>query len=528
MKKILQKSLASMVSAALCLTAFVSCLTVSATRGTGAFTVESPSAKPGESVTVPVVITSNDDSEGIAAAIFDLTFNTNVLTPTAVAAPSTELDYGADYRSNDGVGIYVDVDAETGLGTMRVLAFLKDSKAAPVPEMTANITFTVAAEAAVGATPITLTNAQACDYGTADSNGIYASDEDFIDMTIVNGAVTVTSATTEPVLDPSLKDTLNGTSMTISNKFGIYFKLYLASVDYDDFEFVVTKKEVEGANYSYTGNTISKTFTSADNDQPAYTPYHLYYFNYSEVGMYEMCLDVTYTLYIIKNGVKVSYFTFDPISLANVANAYYTQKVAENDLTTAAIVADILNLATAAKNHFATIGNSGSNVLASIPDVNTGIDQSLASKYGTLSEIEGTRDAAITTSLQLLATPSFWYKFYDASCTTPADMTFTASYYSKATDETISRTVNGADMDSAENAYASYGMYYFSFDKIALYDCDKTITLTVANTNGSSWTHEYSMESFLATKINQEGTAGDVYRAVAALSAGAHNKWPTY
>ena len=218
MKKIFKKSLAIMVSAAICLTALIGCLSVSAaTRGEGTFTVGSVSGKPGASVTVPIELaytSSNDeDGMGIAASLFDVSYNTNALTITDIAAgedatyvpnlgdvqgggdvPPQDI-YTVDYRSN-GETISVVDDA------VRILAMPAYNETVPadsetvLTSMTVNLTFTINEGAAAQDYAITITEQQTCDYGqaTPDEFGgfTYADDEEFIEMSITDGKVTVT------------------------------------------------------------------------------------------------------------------------------------------------------------------------------------------------------------------------------------------------------------------------------------------------------------------------------------------------
>ena len=211
MKKIFKKSLAIMVSAAICLTALIGCLSVSAaTRGEGTFTVGSDSGKPGESVTVPIELTytstNGQDGMGIAASLFDVSYNTDALTITDIAAgedatrdpgsgdfpggdgvPPQDI-YTVDYRSMDGETISVVDDA------VRILAMPADSETV-LTSMTVKLTFTINEGAAARDYAITITKQQTCDYGQATpdelGNFTYADDEEFIAMEITNGKVTV-------------------------------------------------------------------------------------------------------------------------------------------------------------------------------------------------------------------------------------------------------------------------------------------------------------------------------------------------
>ena len=108
MKKIFKKSLAIMVSAAICLTAFIGCLSVSAaTRGEGTFTVGSDSGKPGELVTVPIELaytsSNGEDGMGIGASLFDVSFDTDALTITDIA-PGEDATYTPNLGDVPGGG----------------------------------------------------------------------------------------------------------------------------------------------------------------------------------------------------------------------------------------------------------------------------------------------------------------------------------------------------------------------------------------------------------------------------------------
>ena len=221
MKKIFKKSLAIMVSAAICLTALIGCLSVSAaTRGEGTFTVGSDSGKPGELVTVPIELTytssNGEDGMGIAASLFDVSFDTDALTITDIAAgedatrdpgsgglpggedvPPQDI-YTVEYRSTDGETISVVDDA------VRILAMPADNETV-LTSMTVNLTFTINEGAAAQDYAITITEQQTCDYGQATpdelGNFTYADDEEFIEMSVTNGKVTVVEDVipTEPV-----------------------------------------------------------------------------------------------------------------------------------------------------------------------------------------------------------------------------------------------------------------------------------------------------------------------------------------
>lgn len=208
MKKIFKKSLAIMVSAAICLTALIGCLSVSAaTRGEGTFTVGSDSGKPGELVTVPIELkyTSGGEGMGIAASLFDVSFDDTALEITDIVAgdgakapvegvpDEYEHFYTVKYRSVDGTEEISVVDH-----AVRILAMPADNKAV-VTSMQALLTFKIKDGAEAKAYDIKITKQQTCDFGNAESTEVsgafgnfeYTGDAEFIDMTVNNGKVTV-------------------------------------------------------------------------------------------------------------------------------------------------------------------------------------------------------------------------------------------------------------------------------------------------------------------------------------------------
>ena len=540
MEKIFKKSLALMVSAALCLTAFVGCLTVNAeTAGSATVTVGEVTAKTTDTtVEVPVTIAVGEDATtGIAAAIFDITVD------------STKFDFSKrhwdscltyDTAQNIHVSTITNGDFIQPLnGTNNTYRFLVEGLAEGSTDENTLGTFTSATfkltfdviDNTAGETAITFNTdtmvPQACNAGTLDLQGNYTGAEEPFSVATVAGKITVQAAVTEPVLDESLKNVLSSLNIAISNKFGFEFGLYFNNVAYDDFELVVSKQELD-SNFTYTGNIIQKTFNSTSEYTADSLPdYNLFYFIYDDISIYEMSLDISYTLYIIKDGARVSYYTWDATTLSQKANDYYTNNF--SNAVKRSMAVDILNLGTAAQVYFADKGADG-NPLKTFSLPNANVDSQYATDYGTLTEIDGVRDSAFTyVSLQLGAAPSLWYEIYLPSYKTPADLTFTATYETLVNGgSTITRSVNGTELTQDELANSAYGLYYFGFDQVALYDGNKLITMTVTAADGSSWTHQYSVESLISTRINEVGLAGDVFRAVAAFNASARNFWPDF
>lgn len=211
MKKIFKKSLAIMVSAAICLTALIGCLSVSAaTRGEGTFTVGSVLGKPGENVTVDVTLeytkapdgTAPEDGSkyGIAATLFDVQFNKEKLEIVSIKSGETiegdlgQRTYRVDYRTSDGDNVYIDEN-----NCVRILAQaagVNEEDGTVVPKIIATLEFKIKEGTAAGDIPVTIYKQEVCDYGAWQANESgdfeYSPDAEFIDMSITNGKVTVT------------------------------------------------------------------------------------------------------------------------------------------------------------------------------------------------------------------------------------------------------------------------------------------------------------------------------------------------
>ena len=200
-----------MVSAAICLTALIGCLSVSAaTRGEGTFTVGSVLGKPGENVTVDVTLeytkapdgTAPEDGSkyGIAATLFDVQFNKEKLEIVSIKSGETiegdlgQRTYRVDYRTSDGDNVYIDEN-----NCVRILAQaagVNEEDGTVVPKIIATLEFKIKEGTAAGDIPVTIYKQEVCDYGAWQANESgdfeYSPDAEFIDMSITNGKVTVT------------------------------------------------------------------------------------------------------------------------------------------------------------------------------------------------------------------------------------------------------------------------------------------------------------------------------------------------
>ena len=526
MKKIFKKSLAIMVSAAICLTALIGCLSVSAaTRGEGTFTVESVSGKPGESVTVPIELTytstNGQDGMGIAASLFDVSFDTDALTITDIAAgedatyvpdlggvpggedvPPQDI-YTVEYRSTDGETISV-VD-----GAVRILAMPADNETV-LTSMTVNLTFTINEGAAAQDYAITITKQQTCDYGQATPNGFgsftYADNEEFIAMSITEGAVTVVEdQTTEPVrIDATLlqHDLLLTESVGSVIAVNVSANGGLKTLGYDDY-YLTIEYEKYASGYNLETKTLTLNPEDRDRQNAAQT---VDFFNFTDIALYEMPLDYTVTIYL-KNaeGSTVAY-TDDVTSITKQALAY-AQKYS-TDIKLLTTLADMVNYGASVQNFFATTNPGADIESAVLPTVGFEEYQQYASDASDLPEVFNTTKENIkkleSTTLQadasvlISSSNSIRYQFlatgYEVS-ELKAEISYTDSY-----GYLITKTVDFSDMEL--NSAGGRAIYSYTFTNLAIYDLEKTVSVSLKYNDSEELEFNYSVGNFVNTYIN--------------------------
>lgn len=205
MEKIFKKSLALVLSAALCLTALIGCLTVSAEGASATVTVGTVEVNSDATkATVPVTV-KTDDANGIAAAMFELKVDSSKLTFNSVWEESITWDDKTNINVQTVLGELdaegttqrvVPVSGETDTYRFLVEA-IKDGSSDTlgyIKSATFNITFDIVA-GTTGTINIEYVNdahSQACNGGTFDVNtATYSGTEALIPLTGANGAVTV-------------------------------------------------------------------------------------------------------------------------------------------------------------------------------------------------------------------------------------------------------------------------------------------------------------------------------------------------
>lgn len=532
MKKIFKKSLAIMVSAAICLTALIGCLSVSAaTRGEGTFTVGSDSGKPGASVTVPIELeyTSGGEGMGIAASLFDVSFDTDALTITDIAAgedakydpgvedfpgggdvPPQDI-YTVEYRSN-GETISVVDDA------VRILAMPAYNETVPadsetvLTSMTVNLTFTIKEGAAAQDYDIKITEQQTCDYGQAapdEFDGFtYAGNEEFINMTIANGKVTVSAA--GPVLDENID--LSGSYASISAEINLVIVLNKATItaDYAEYELEIVRNTF---NNQYMYQKLTDELTEAD------TSYGTrYYYVYAGIGMYEMNLPITVTAKALDaEGNVVAYNTVE-FNIVDMLKTVYNN--ASTSATMKATIVDLLYLGTEAQKYF---GKDGTD-LAAVAFPTDGFDVESTTEFNPdeLSTVESVdpeeayADADCSLNLNIAKNPGVYYIISGIADLDASKVTVEATYTNGLNGEEVTDVKSITDPSIPSFA----GKYYYVFNQIAFYDLDKTVKMTVKYNGKPVLTTEFAVETYISKNYPNE-TQGDLLVAMAKFSKSA-------
>lgn len=526
MKKIFKKSLAIMVSAAICLTALIGCLSVSAaTRGEGTFTVGSDSGKPGELVTVPIELaytsSNGEDGMGIGASLFDVSFDTDALTITDIAAgedatytpdlgdvpggedvPPQDI-YTVEYRSTEGETISV-VD-----GAVRILAMPADNETV-LTSMTVNLTFTINEGAAAQDYAITITKQQTCDYGQATPDGFgsftYADNEEFIAMSITEGAVTVVEdQTTEPVrIDATLlqHDLLLTESVGSVIAVNVSANGGLKTLGYDDY-YLTIEYEKYASGYNLETKTLTLNPEDRDRQNAAQT---VDFFNFTDIALYEMPLDYTVTIYLKNTEGSTVAYTDDVTSITKQALAY-AQKYS-TDIKLLTTLADMVNYGASVQNFFATTNPGADIESAVLPTVGFEEYQQYASDASDLPEVFNTTKENIkkleSTTLQadasvlISSSNSIRYQFlatgYEVS-ELKAEISYTDSY-----GYLITKTVDFSDMEL--NSAGGRAIYSYTFTNLAIYDLEKTVSVSLKYNDSEELEFNYSVGNFVNTYIN--------------------------
>ena len=239
------------ISVILAVLMLVSTLALSAfAAGNATFTVGSAACKPGDTVTVPVVLRN---SPGIVGAQLDLTFDPNVFSVTS-------------YTTKDNRFVYAPYNAETLAGASKVTLVMANVSLNKIDGdiAIADVSFKIADKAADGTYEIAIANASAYTVNAA-ATGDAKQEFPFVDVTAGKAVIAVSK-------DGSLTVPKFVASRTYANRFAdvsadAWFNLYVKTA----YEYALASGTSD-TKFSPDGTfTVAQALTAAVNIHKAYT-----------------------------------------------------------------------------------------------------------------------------------------------------------------------------------------------------------------------------------------------------------------
>lgn len=242
MEKIFKKSLALILSAALCLTALVGCLTVSAAEGDDTKPVYNVSSVEGAAGAEVVVVANFSEISNVCAHHVIFTF------PTGLEVKAVKKADGTPYTpfNNDGDRFDYKLDvAEDGTTKVQFLDFVNwAADGLSTSDMSIHFTVEIAANAAADTEYPVEIAVQAADYDATN----------LLDVTLKNGKVTVKAETHEHTWDAGVMTTM---PTTTSNGVVTYTCTECPETRTEDF--VVAGNVVENSKYTFIDIDAFKT-----------------------------------------------------------------------------------------------------------------------------------------------------------------------------------------------------------------------------------------------------------------------------
>lgn len=521
MEKIFKKSLALVLSAALCLTALVGCLTVSAEGASATVTVGSVEVNSDATkATVPVTV-KTDDANGIAAAMFELKVDSSKLTFNSVWEESITWDDTTNINVQTVLGELdaegttqrvVPVSGETDTYRFLVEA-IKDGSPDTlgyIKSATFNITFDIVA-GTTGTIDIEYVNdahSQACNGGTFDVNtATYSGTEALIGLTGTNGAVTVKAASTEPV---EITNKLLAHDLYLSAAVGSRIAVNvnanngLKSLGYSDYYLVIDYNKY-GSGYKDFVSHSDTLLSSQKKGQNAKGTVDYFYF--TSLALYEMPLEYTVTIYLKDDTGNTVAYKKETTSVVSQALTYAKKYSTDTTLLTALV--DMVNYGDAVQTYFANSNQNSLIATAVSPKIGFEDYQQYASsadvlpaKFNDTKELVKVLD---TTTLQgsstviIGASNNIKYTFlannYDQSKMV-AEIEYVDSY-----GKTQNTTINFADMDRAVSPKNGNVTYSCVYEGLAIYDVEKTVSVKLINDGVHEATYNYSLGKFVNSYI---------------------------
>lgn len=495
MEKIFKKSLALMVSAALCLTAFVGCLTVNAeATATPTYTITAQNGKAGDTVTV------NVDGTNLTSVCGQQVF---INIPAALTIASVKDKAGNPYINVANVteGEAFDYSVVTTETTKQVrFADIINFDSLTTAEFHIVFELIIPDTAAVGDT-----------YEIAfDTATMFADiNENEIGITVTPATITVQAA--GPVVDDAL--VIAGASLGFgTSSLQMTFRMRKTVIELATYDHV--NLEISAQKYDTTTfNLVDPTeIVVAKADMNAVGNFYTYV--YSDIQLYELGLNLTYMLKAYDaEGTCVATSVVATSSPADYLKSLYANNSSNEPLLTA--ITDTLVVGHESKLLFQKAGSD----LESAASIIEGFDISKATpsvnSYNTVNTHNATNAAWGTESTcahqarisaSIGKAPYLSYRIKGASSLDISKLSFTVSYTQttgKGTTAEYSKTFTSAD--SAHLAVAG-SFITFKFDEIGLLDGARDVTFVATYDGAEVFNSVYSVETYLGTNKDNPTT----------------------
>lgn len=488
MQKIFKKSLALAVSAALCLTAFIGCLSVNAEGATPSYVVETKEGTPGEKVLINV---KGTDLTAICGQSVDVVVAAGLDVTRVLKADKTNEMH--PISTEDG-GDYNKVVSEKGT-TLKFVDIINFNDEITTADFEFNIEAVIPADAAVGTVYGVTLDGQFADLG-----------EEWVTTNVTNGSVTVID--NAPVEPEEIQANILAHNLLLTDSVGSQISVNvsanggLTTLGYSDYYLVI---DYQSYGEGYTLGKKSITLNPADKDrQNAAGTVH--YFVFSDIALYEMPLDYTVTVFLKNAEGNTVAFTKSTTSIKDQALAYANRYSTDTALLKA--MADMVNYGAAVQEYFAKANPNSDIASAELPTVGFEDYQQYASTVGDLpASFNTTRELVknldestlrVSSTLVVSSSNSISYQFltngYDASKLV-AKISYTDSY-----GRLIEKEIAFSDLESRVSG--SNTIYSYVFTDLAIYDLEKTVSVELMNDGIKEVTYNYSAGAFVTQYID--------------------------
>ena len=485
-----------MVSAAICLTALIGCLSVSAAEGDApVYTVVSAEGKKGGTVGVNV---TGADLTKICGQSVNIIFAAGL----EIGKVRDNLNNRDLVLVNDETGgEYNILSNEDGTKTVRLVDIINfpaygETPALKTPSFDVTISVTIPTNASAGTV-----------YSIIFDESQFADlNEKWVYPKLNNGEITVTEDAAGPIIDESLQ---LGRNILARDKLGVRLLVIKSQLaKYADYYVEVKSQHFVTNNidnpYQLVNSTdLYKYVPDSSEVPPGYNKQaaedsNYVYFDYTGITAYEMTLPLEITIYGLDNEGKVvaksQKWTF---TLAN--------RILTNELTNSAadaVFVDMVNYATAVQTYFATLNPESDLAKHNVfPDegfeayqkyATTAVDSSNAISINEGIASEAANGAMVGKGLQIQATNQIYFMIL-AGSNNVDDLELKVTYVnSYGVDR--SATAKVTDMTYSDGIY----YYYFESDKnVALYDTAVEVKAELYSGDTLLYTRIYSVESFV-------------------------------